>query len=67
LAQAVLKKIIRFITCGSIAAALIIVFPDLKTFATIKFSVELTQNQALRIFSQDCRFQSRIISSFSNL
>jgi len=56
-AQAILKKSIKFITCGSIAASSIIVIPGLKTFAIIKFSVEVTQNQALITTFQEFGFQ----------
>jgi len=66
-APALLRKLIKFITCGSIAADFIIVTQFLSTFATIKFSVELTQNQAFKILSQLFKTQSKIISSFSKV
>jgi hypothetical protein len=66
-AHAFLKKSIKFITCGSVAAFLIIVLPSLKTLATIKFSVELTQKLALSIFSPVFNFHPKIISSSSNV
>lgn len=51
------KKSTRFNTCGSKADIFITVWPCLKTFATIKFSVAVTQNQALIILSQESRLQ----------
>jgi hypothetical protein len=55
-AQASLKNQIKFITCGSIAESSIVVTPGLKTLATIKFSVEVTQNQALIVISPEFGF-----------
>jgi hypothetical protein len=46
IAPASLKNPIKFITCGSIAERKIVVIHDLKTFATIRFSVEVTQKLA---------------------
>jgi hypothetical protein len=66
LAHAFLKKLIKFITCGSVAAQLIIVSHFLKTLATIKFSVELTQKQALSVFVPQFKFHSIVISSQLN-
>jgi hypothetical protein len=56
-AHAVLKKSIKFITCGSIAEHFIVVSHCLKTFATIRFSVGVTQNEAFRVISQEMVFQ----------
>jgi hypothetical protein len=50
-------------TCGSIATILIVVFHFLKTFAIIKFSVELTQNHALSVLFHSFNTQLIIISS----
>jgi hypothetical protein len=62
-APAFFKKAIKFETCGSIAHDLIIVFPCLKTFATIRFSVQVTPKLAFKTLFPFLIFQYNAISS----